>query len=60
MDELYGVTKNDWRAYENVRKSGVTNIFDREVQRLAFITRNQHLSILAHRGEMATAWKEAH
>ena len=60
MDGLYGVTREDWQAYERLRQSGITNMFFRDVQDMLGITEPQHLAILGHYAEMAAAWKEAH
>ena len=53
---LNSVTQRAFLAYERVRKSGVTNMYSREVQDLADITEEVHVLILKHYATLAKAW----
>ena len=46
------ITNDDFQAYENVRKSGVTNMYSYDVQTLAGIDQDTHLAIIEHYDEL--------
>ncbi len=50
---LSRITKRDFEAYEKVRRSGVTNMFDaRTVSELSGLTREQIIAIMEHYGAL--------
>lgn len=50
------ITKADFEAFEDVRKSDVVNMHDNRVQSLADITPDVHASILKHYKELKAKW----
>lgn len=53
MANDFGVSKEDFEAYETVRASGVTNMFARDiVLSLSGISRDVYMAILKHYGEL--------
>jgi len=47
------ITKEDFQAYEDVRSSGVTNMFAvNVVERLSGLSRNKILAIMKNYGEL--------
>lgn len=55
---LADITKEDFQAYEDVRQSGIVNMYDSCVQALANITRETHIAIIEHYGELNDKWPE--
>lgn len=51
MEELYGVTKEEWFGYEELRRSGKTNMWGAE-RYLGF----SPVPIMEHYAEMKEAW----
>ena len=51
------ITKEEFQAYEKVRLSGVTNMFDtRRVERLSGLDKSQMLKIMADYSELDTLY----
>lgn len=50
------VTRDDFKAYEEIRQSGVTNMMSPDVQTLAGITRAVHLTIIEQYAELLEKW----
>ncbi len=55
---LADITKEDFQAYEDVRQSGILNMYDSQVQTIADITHETHLAILNHYDELNKKWPE--
>jgi len=53
---LDDITEEDFERYEEVRKSGVTNMYSSVVQDLAGISREVHLGIIEHYGTLCSKW----
>ena len=49
---LEQITAKAFRAYERVRRSGLTNMLMPEVARLALLTPDEHLTIVTHYTEL--------
>ena len=54
--ELKDIIMTDFQAYEEVRQSGVTNMLSPDVQDLANISKEVHLTIMKHYGELCKKW----
>lgn len=54
--ELEDITMEDFQAYEEVRQSGVTNMFSPDVHSLAGISKEVQLAIMKHYGKLCTKW----
>jgi hypothetical protein len=52
------VTQEDFEAYEDVRLSGVTNMWSRDVETLAGISDDTHLSIMSNYKDLCDRWPE--
>ena len=52
------ITWEDFAAYERVRKSGVCNMWSRDVQLLAGIDKEIHVAIISHYTELDAKWPE--
>ena len=50
------ITKEDFQAYEDVRTSGVVNMYSSEVQFLAGIDKATHLGIIRHYSALRDKW----
>jgi len=49
-DEI--VTKEDFEAYEDIKRTGVFNMMDREVRELIDVTKVQHIYIIENYEEL--------
>ena len=54
--ELEDITKEDFQYYEDVRRSGVTNMWGPDVQRLAGFNKEAHAAIIKHYVALAKKW----
>lgn len=52
------ITKDEFQAYENVRRAGGVNMLDPLVQEFAGFDRETHLGIIAHYRELAAQWPD--
>ena len=56
VEEMYGVHKADWIAYEELRRSGRMNMFG--ARPYLGLTREEFSAILTHYGKMKAAWNQ--
>lgn len=56
--ELDDITKENFAAYERVRKSGRVNMWSGEVQYLANITRAEHIAIMKYYKALCAKWPD--
>lgn len=54
LDTLYGVSREDWITYEQLRRSGVTNMFGS--RKTLGLSREKFAAIMEHYEEMRAAW----
>ena len=47
------ITREDFQRFVDVQKSGVCNMLSSQVETLAGITKEQHLHIIKHYGEIS-------
>ena len=52
------ITKEDFEAYESVRKSGMVNMISSQVQDFAGIDKETHLAIMKHYSDLDKKWPE--
>ena len=48
MSNIEDVTQEDFSAYEEIRRSGITNMISSDVRDLAGIDKETHLAIMEH------------
>jgi protein-arginine kinase activator protein McsA len=46
------ITEENFRRYEAVRKSGVLNMYSQQVESIANISKDVHVGIIEHYGEL--------
>ena len=55
---LDAITKDEFKRYERVRKSGRTNMFSRDVEVYARIDEATHVGIMHHYGALCAKWPD--
>lgn len=56
--DIDDITKEDFEAYEDVRRSGVTNMMFPAARELAGIDRDTHTAIMEHYRELCAKWPD--
>ena len=56
--KLEDITKGDFAAYEDVRESGILNMWSSQVEDIAGITKETKLAIMKHYGELCSKWPD--
>ena len=57
--DMSPVTEEEFEAYEDVRESGITNMFDvKMVQSLSGLEKEQIMTIMQHYGELKDKYDE--